>query len=199
MKSWAMLCSTAVVIGICGVGCAEEGEEQDTTVTQSELPGAVTQAVKEFGKGGEFVSAVKADEDGVQVYEVTLNKDGKKIEVQTTLDGELNMREEVVDNGELPKAAADRISKAHPGSQVKRVEKTIRSVYEVQITDASGKKSEVLVTPGGQLTIEPEELGGKGGEEAEEKEEKEEKDEKSAKSEHHRREKGEKAEKGKKE
>jgi hypothetical protein len=192
MKSWLAICSAIAVAGLSGVSwAAEEGEEHDTTVTQSELPARVAEAVKEYGKGGEFVSAVKGDEDGVPVYEVTLNKDGKKIEVQTTLDGELNMREEAVEPADLPKAALARIRKEHPGSQVHRVEKTIRSSYEVQVTDASGKKSEVLVTPGGQLTTEPEELDGKkGGEEVEEKDEK---DEKAGKAERH---KGEGAERG---
>jgi hypothetical protein len=161
---------------------AEGTEEEDTTVTQSELPSRVAETVKEYGQGGDFDHAVKADEDGVAVYEVVLKKGDRIIEVQTTLDGELNMREERINPDVLPKAVVERAAKAHPGATLKGAEKTIRSVYEVQLTDAKGKRVEVLVTPGGQLVAEPEALDEKGGEsEADEKEEKEEKGHKASK------------------
>ncbi len=146
---------------------AEEAEGEDTTVTQAELPAAVADTVKEFGKGGEFVKAVKADEDGVAVYEVTLKADGRDVEVQTTLGGELNMCEEKVDVDKLPAAAVARIRKAHPGAKLESAELTIRTVYEVGVVDSKGRKHEVLVTPGGQLAPAPEALdeeeGGKEG------------------------------------
>lgn len=195
MNRWLVCFMSLTLAGRSVVCLAEEGEEHDTTVTQSELPARIAETVKEYGMGGDFLSAVKGDEDGVPVYEVTVQKDGRKIEVQTTLDGELNMREEVVGADTLPKAVLNRIKKEHPGSKIRGVEKTIRSIYEVQVTDASGKKSEVLVTPGGQLTQEPEELDGKKGED--EADEKDEKEEKASKATNHKesKEHGEKAEK----
>lgn len=164
---------------VAGVLSAATAQGQDTTITQDQIPPKVADAVKEYGKGGTFVKAVKGDEDGVPVYEVTLDNKGTKTEVQTTLDGELNMREEVIDGASLPKAAADRVMKAHPGAKIQGVERTIRTIYEVRFSDPKGKQGEALVTPGGQLTSEPEEIEkasksekGEAGE-ADEKEEKE--------------------------
>jgi hypothetical protein len=160
MKRWTHAALAAVVCVVCvsGVKAEEESEEQETTVTQAELPQKVAATVNEFGAGGNFVKAVRGDEDGVPVYEVTLDKSGSKIEVQTTLDGELNMREETVENSALPKAALDQVMKKYPAAKVSRVERTLRSVYEVKI-EHDGKREEVLVTPGGQFTKEPGELG----------------------------------------
>ena len=149
----------AVAASGLSLAAAEEAEGADTTVTQAELPAKVMATVREMAPGAEFVHAVKADEDGVAVYEVTVQNGARKMEVQTTLDGELTMREEVVEASALPKAALDRIMKAHPGAKVAGVERTLRTVYEVRVTGADGKASELLVTPGGQLAAGTEKLG----------------------------------------
>ena len=181
MNKFSRLAVAALVACAANLALAEEaGESGDTTVTQEQLPQKTADTVKEYGEGGEFDHAVKADEDGVAVYEVTVKKGDRKIEVQTTLDGELNMREETIDASELPKAAAARAMKATPGGKITGAERTLRSVYEIQMVDAKGKKTEVLVTPGGQLATEPEELDAAEGAKKGEKDEEDEKDEKPA-------------------
>lgn len=173
MEKWMRLSAVLAVLvaGACFAPAAEEEKEAgDTTVKQAELPQKVADTVKEFGKGGYFVKAVKADEDGVAVYEVTVSSGGKDVEVQTTLDGDLNMREEKIEAGDLPKAVVDRLMKEHPGAKIEAAEKTIRTMYELQIVDKKGKKAEALVTPGGQMMQEPEELDKPGKGEKEENE-----------------------------
>lgn len=171
-----VLAVTALAVATTGYALAEEeAAETATTVTQAELPAAVAAAVKEFGKGGEFVKAMKGDEDGVAVYEVTVQKAGQTIEVQTTLDGVLNMREEKTDAGALPKAVVEAAEKKVAGGKVTAAEVTIRTVYELNVTDKKGKKHELLVTPGGQLIDAPEAVEAEG-KEADEKGEKGEKD-----------------------
>jgi uncharacterized membrane protein YkoI len=165
-----------------GVKAGEADEAEDTTVTQAELPAKALETIKEFGKSGTFVNAVKADEDGVPVYEVLLDANGRKLEVQTTLDGTLNMREEKIEPGDLPEAAMKRVIKKVPGAKVKAVESTLRTIYEVDVTDEAGKSHEVLVTPGGQLVQEPEALDAKEALKEDDDDEKEAKPEKSEKS-----------------
>lgn len=193
-------CITASLV--LPVMAEEEKESDETTVTQAELPPAVAATVKEFGMGGEFDHAVKGDEDGVAVYEVVVKKGDKKIEVQTTLDGVLNMREEKIDASELPKAVAERaVSK---GSKIKSAERTVRTVYEITVTSPSGKDHELTYTPGAQTVkvfpvkdLKATKEKGEKGEKAEGKDAKAEKKEKGEKGE--KAEKGEKGEKGEKE
>ena len=147
------LAAFVLAAGVAGLTFAAES---DTTVTQSELPAPVAATVKEFGKGGEFVKAAKTDEDGVEVYEVVLKQGDKNLEVQTTLDGILNMREEKVDAAALPGDVQTAAAKLVPGGKIKGAELTLRTVYEVIVTDKKGKTHELLLTPGGQQLQAPE-------------------------------------------
>jgi len=141
----------AIMALVTGVSQAVFAEEQSTTVTQDQIPQKVAETIRQYGKSGKFIKAVKTDEDGLEVYEITLQSGGKKIEVQTTLDGEMNMCEEAQDASALPKAALDSVNKQCLGSKIKSVEKSIRTIYEVRVAMPDGKTSEILVTPGGQI------------------------------------------------
>lgn len=160
MEKWMRLSLALTVLVACSsLALAQEKEQepQETSVTQAQLPPKVMQTVKEYGKGGEFVGAVKTDEDGVPVYEVTLKSAGKQMMVQTTMDGEFTMLEEPADAKALPKAALDNIAKVMRGAKVIDAEKTLRSVYEVTVQTPNGSKAELLITPTGQLAEPPEE------------------------------------------
>ena len=66
----------------------EIGEDEEIDIPVDELPDSIIEAVAEAVPGGEISEAELEKEDGETVYEVTVEKDGKKIEVELSLEGE---------------------------------------------------------------------------------------------------------------
>ena len=67
----------------------EIGEDEEIDIPVDELPDSIIEAVAEAVPGGEISEAELEKEDGETVYEVTVEKDGKKIEVELSLEGEV--------------------------------------------------------------------------------------------------------------
>ena len=68
---------------------AEGGDDEEIDVPVDELPDNIKHAVEAAVPGGEITEAELETEDGEQVYEVTVEKDGKEFEVEVSKDGEV--------------------------------------------------------------------------------------------------------------
>ena len=73
------------------VGYGEEAEEEDDEidVPVDELPDNIKEAVESAVLGGKITEAELEMEDGQQIYEVTVEKDGKEFKVEVSKDGKV--------------------------------------------------------------------------------------------------------------
>ena len=71
------------------VGYGEEAEDDEIDVPVDELPDHIKEAVESAVPGGKITEAELEMEDGQQIYEVTVEKDGKEFEVEVSKDGEV--------------------------------------------------------------------------------------------------------------
>ena len=74
---------------IVGYGEEAEDEDDEIDVPVDELPDNIKQAVESAVPGGKITEAELEMEDGQQIYEVTVEKDGKEFEVEVSKDGEV--------------------------------------------------------------------------------------------------------------
>ena len=127
----------------------------DEKVAIDKLPKAVVEAVKAKFPKAELVAGEKEKEDGKTVYEVKI-KDGKAdVTVKLTEDGKITEIEKEIAVKDLPKAVADAVEAKYPKSAVKvaeEVTKGDKTVYEVEVTAADGKKYELTLDADGKIT-----------------------------------------------
>ncbi len=152
--------SLIMASGAVGVGGWVRADEEKVEISQ--LPKAVSDAVKTRFPKIEMVSASKETEDGKTVYEVTLKNKGKSIDVSVSLEGKLQAIEKEVAKEDLPKAVAERFDAKYAKSTIKRIEEVIHvkggkeslDYYEFLVEVSEKEKVEVLVSPEGKITKE---------------------------------------------
>ena len=81
--------SKSYKLKIIGYGEEAEDEDEEIDVPVDELPDNIKQAVESAVPGGKITEAELEMEDGKQIYEVTVEKDGKEFEVEVSKDGEV--------------------------------------------------------------------------------------------------------------
>lgn len=132
------------------------------------LPDAARRTVDKFGNGGAIERVAREKEDGLEIYSVILDDGGRKMEVQTTLEGELCATEEAVSPKDLPSEVAKAAAHLCPGG-VQSAERAVVLLYEVTGKDEKGATREVRITrPGTALfeRAEPAPPRGQGGSES---------------------------------
>jgi hypothetical protein len=149
----AILSVAAVLVGAVLVGAAEE------KVPLDKLPEVVKKAVKKrFPKLK--ISGASREKDGDKlVFEVSLKKAGKNIDVTVTEDGAITLIEREIAFNDLPKAVARTFRKKYPKAKCKIIEtvtkvaggKETLKYYEATLTPAGGKEQEVKVLPDGKI------------------------------------------------
>lgn len=150
---WAAAVTVALVAAV-----GRAGEEK---VPLDKLPKAVADAVKKRFPKLEMKEATKeATEDKKTVYEVTLTRDKKKIDVTLTPEGAIVMIEKEIDRKDLPKAVAEAIAAKYPDAAYKICEEIIPvkdgkeklESYEILLETKDKKLIEVVVSPAGKIT-----------------------------------------------
>jgi hypothetical protein len=145
---------TALAAAVLHMAPARADEEK---VPLDKLPAAVTQAVlKRFPKL-EMKEASKEKDGDKLVYEVTLKKDGKTIDVTLTETGTITTIEEEIEFKDLPKAVAKTFEDKYPNAKYDVVESVTKvadgketiEYYEATLLDAGKKKWEVEVLADG--------------------------------------------------
>ncbi len=94
------------------------------------------------------------------VYEVSLKKDGKKIDATVTEAGAITQIEQELAFKDLPKAVAKTFEEKYPKAKYEVVESVTKvadgketlEYYEAVLIDGDKKKWEVEVLPDGKLT-----------------------------------------------
>jgi hypothetical protein len=150
----AVLCVAAVLVGAAVVRADEEN------VPLNKLPTAVKEAVeKRFPKVEMKAASKEQDGDNKVVYEVTLKKDGKAIDVTVTEAGAITLIEQELAFKDLPRAVAATFEGKYPKAEYKIVESVTKvadgkeslEYYEAKLVAADKKTWEVEVLPDGKL------------------------------------------------
>ncbi|MFO0800503.1 MAG: PepSY-like domain-containing protein [Gemmataceae bacterium] len=149
-------CVIALGVGLLAVVGVRADEEK---VPLDKLPKAVKEAVeKRFPKVDMKEASKEKDGDKV-VYEVTLKKDGKAIDVTVTEAGAITLIEQEIEFKDLPKAVAKTFEEKYPKAKYEIVESVTKvadgketlDYYEAKLVDENKKKWEVEVLPDGKL------------------------------------------------
>ena len=121
---------------------AEGGDDDEIDVPVDELPDNIKDAVESAVPGGEITEAELETEDGEQVYEVTVEKDGKEFEVEVSKDGEV-LEVELEDD-----SADEEASGPEDGAEVADYESMtvaeLKELLKAAGKPVSGKKADLI-------------------------------------------------------
>lgn len=149
-------CVIALGVGLLAVGGVRADEEK---VPLDKLPKAVKEAVEKRFLKVEVKGASKEKDGDKVVYEVSLKKDGKAIDVTVTEAGAITTIEQEIEFKDLPKAVAKTFEEKYPKAKYEIVESVTKvtdgkeklEYYEAVLIDGDKKKWEVEVLPDGKL------------------------------------------------
>jgi hypothetical protein len=159
----AILCVAAVVVGMSLVRADEE------KVPLDKVPKVVVEAVQKRFPKLEITGASKEKEGDKRVYEVSLKKDGKNIDVTVTEAGAITLIEEELAFKDLPKEVAKTFEEKYPTAKYEIVESVTKvadrketlQYYEATLVAADRTKWEVEVLPDGKFKSATKVKGGK--------------------------------------
>ncbi len=143
----------AVVVAGSVVAWADEEK-----VPLDKLPRAVAEAVKKRFPKLKFTGASKEKDKEKVVYEVSLKKDGKNIDVTVTEAGAITLIEQELAFKDLPKAVAKTFKEKYPKAKYQIIESVTKveagkeklAYYEATLV-AGGKTWEVEILPDGKF------------------------------------------------
>ena len=149
-------CVLALAVGMVAVVGVRADEEK---VPLDKLPKAVAEAVQKRFPKVEVTGASKEKDGDKVVYEVSLKREGKNIDVTVTEAGAITLIEQQLDFKELPKAVAKTFGEKYPDARYEIVESVTKvadgketlEYYEATLVDAGKKKWEVEVLPDGKF------------------------------------------------
>ncbi len=138
--------------------CLSVYAEKEHKAKKAKLPEAVAAAVQSMYPQGEIEEA-KMEEEGLKIYEIEVNQNGREYEVSIAPDGTLVEEEQEIAVQDLPQAIQDAIA----GSDVEEVTKEVtywvvtltklenpEITYEVELKQ-NGKESEMEFSEDGTL------------------------------------------------
>jgi hypothetical protein len=141
---------------------AARGQADEKKIPLDQAPKAVVDAVKARFAGAKLTGAEMETEDGKTTYEINIEFNGQKIDVELTPDGKITEIEKQIDAKAMSKAATDALAEKYPQATFKKIEEVIKvkdgeeklDYYEVLLVTAANKKFEVSVTPEGKIAKE---------------------------------------------
>jgi hypothetical protein len=139
--------------------CVVHAQEQEVRI--ADAPTVVIQTVSARFPDAKIHGVSKDVEKGKQIYEVTLKRRGRNIDVTTTPEGKMTLIEMEIARADLPAAVASILRAQYPRATYKLVE-AVTSVsgsteslafYEVLLVDAKKQTLEVQVSPDGKVIL----------------------------------------------
>ncbi len=143
--------------------------DDDQTMSLSQVPSAVRTTIEQQSAGAEIQEIELEDEDGKQIYEVEVIRDGKEVEFKVASDGTfLGYEEEDEDEdenededededevevslSEVPDAVRATIEQQSAGAEIEEIElgnEDGKQIYEVEVI-RDGKEEDFQVAPDG--------------------------------------------------
>jgi len=128
-------------------------QEQEKTISRSDLPPAVEKTVAEQSKGATIRGFSEEKENGKTFYEAELMVNGHSKDVLVDVNGTVVEVEEQVPMESLPPAVHEGLQAKAGSGKLTKVETLTKNsklvAYEAKVTN-QGKKSEVQVGPDGK-------------------------------------------------
>ena len=158
----AMAVFTATLVGATGRADEEK-------VPRDKLPKAVAEAAQKRFPKVEMKEATKEKDGDKVVYEVTLKKDGRNIDVTVTEAGAITLIEQEIGFKDMPQAVKKTFEEKYPNAKYEIVESVTKvadgketlEYYEAKLVAADKKMWEVEVLPDGKLKAATEVKDGK--------------------------------------
>lgn len=143
-------------LGLLAAGVVRADDEKGTL---GKLPKAVKEAVEKRFPKVKMTGASKGKDGDKVVFEVSLKRDGKNIDVTVTEAGAVTAIEQEVAFQDLPKEVAKTFEEKYPKARYEIVESVTKVVdgketleyYEAVLVAADKKKWEVEVLPDGKF------------------------------------------------
>jgi len=148
----AVLCVATVMVGLAVVRADEENFPLD------KLPKAVKEAVEKRFPKVEIKEASKEKDGDKVMYEVTLKKDGKNIDITLTEAGAITVIEQEIEVKDLPKAVGMTLDEKYSKAKYEILESVTKvadgketvEYYEAKLV-VGDKTWEVEILPDGKL------------------------------------------------
>jgi uncharacterized membrane protein YkoI len=121
------------------------------------LPAPAQSAIKSRYPGAQVKKTEQEDEDGKTSYEIKLADKGAQLEVVLDPAGTVLAVEKVIPKASIPKAVKDGLEAKYPKATISRAEEVTKSgkvTYELKITTAEKKKTEVTFDDAGKFVEE---------------------------------------------
>lgn len=139
----------------------------DEKIKVDDLPKVVLSAVKAKFPEAKLTGAEKEEEDGKEVFEVSLKDGGVEIDVAVSAKGKILEIEKTVDVEKLPKAVAEAIKAKHPKAKIRKAEMVVvfedgdedeeEKYFEVELATEGKKGVELKLSPKGKILDDGEE------------------------------------------
>ena len=146
-------CMTVMTISAGLALLAFAKEEQEETISWSQVPAAAQQTIKQRAPETAIQKIEKDNEDGNTSYEFQIVQAGKKSEVTVDADGKLMSLEEVVALADVPVTVRQTLETQAVGGKMGTVEKVTedgKTTFEAKI-EKDGRRSEITVTADGKI------------------------------------------------
>jgi len=135
---------------------------QERAVPGDKVPSAVKANAHARFPNARITGVVREKEDdGTEVFEVTLKQAGRNIDLTTALDGQLRLIEQEIAATALPSAVRALLDRAYPRARLQFVEKVTSvasgretlAFYEVLLVDQKKETLEVQLAPDGSKVL----------------------------------------------
>jgi hypothetical protein len=146
MKTLAALAAVTLGVALSLSTARALADEEDVPVDK--LPKAVVKAIKAKFPEAKIEEAVKEEEDGKTLYELTIEDDDEDLSVTVTAKGKILEVEREIDPDDLPEFVEDAIEAKYGDVEIEKVEEVQagrKFFYEVVIEKESGKQLEVVI------------------------------------------------------
>ena len=148
----------ALAVAIIMLVSVSRAADEPKKLAPSDVPPKVMDAVKARLPGVQVTSAEKETENGNVVYDLELKHEGRKYEMDVKDDGTIMEIEKEVRAKDVPAAVSKAVAEKYPQAKVKEVmevnlvkgKQETPDHYEVTLTTADGKESEVVVSLDGK-------------------------------------------------
>jgi hypothetical protein len=137
-------------------------KEQETTVTENDVPQAVLQVFNQVFPGALVKEYTEEIEDGQKFYEISFEFEGRKIDAIYKQDGNVAAIEEIITAEELPDIIHQAIAKEIPQFSIQlaeKIEKEGKQFFEVKLLNAKNQKKYELLFAGDGKLVEKEKVG----------------------------------------
>ena len=139
-------------LGLLVVAPGAQADEEE--IPLKDVPRAVIDAVKAKFPDAKMKKAVKEEEDGRTVYELSFTHEDKDYEIEAKADGTIVAVEKQIAVSDLPEAVVKGVKAKYPDAKIeeaKEVTAGLKVTYEVEIETAKKKELEITLDASGRI------------------------------------------------